>query len=212
MGYTTTFRGKIAVVPKLNKEEIEYLKKFSATRRMIRGKGEYYCGTGDAGQDREADITSYNAPPPTQPSLWCQWIPTVDGKYIEWNGAEKFHDAEKWMWYLIHNFLKPQPIAKVRHPGLFAFLEGHQCDGLIRAQGEDSTDKWKLIVTVNDVRVEKDGSTNRVSNETIERMYCFETKGSKCDNCHVRFKCYTEGFTPHPKYGDWGDLSFWLNK
>lgn len=148
MGYSTEFHGQIEINPPLNQKEIEYLNKFSETRRMLREKGPYFVdGTGDFGQGQDKDILEYNRPPEGQPGLWCQWVATSDGKYIEWNGAEKFYYAAEWMEYIIDHFIGDNPIARKE----LTFLQGHKCNGRILAQGEDITDRWELIVEQNKV-------------------------------------------------------------
>ena len=151
MGYTTEFDGQVKITPPLNKQEIDFLEKFSDSRRMERTKGPYYMGSGIAGQDREEDIINYNSPPKGQPGLWCQWIPSADGSAIEWNGAEKFYSSEGWMQYLIEHFIGSNPIAKQVDPEQFSFLQSHTLNGKIGAQGDDHEDKWTLIVTDNTV-------------------------------------------------------------
>ena len=49
----------------------------------------------------------FNEVNPGMPSFYCQWIPTEDRKGIEWDGGEKFYNAEKWLRYIIENYLKP---------------------------------------------------------------------------------------------------------
>lgn len=149
MGYTTEFYGKVEIVPPLNELEIEFLNKFSSTRRMLRENGPYYVdGSGYAGQGRDADVFDYNNPPKCQPGLWCQWVPTANGKFIEWDGNEKFYNSVEWMEYLIEHFLKPNCIAQKDLPFLQA---NHIVNGKIRAQGEDRDDSWCLIVEDNAV-------------------------------------------------------------
>ena len=88
MGYTTDFWGEVSIDPPLNAEEIEFLTKFSRTRRMDRKNGAYYVdGTGDFGQGQDTDIVNYNRPPEGQPGFWCQWVPSKDGRFIEWDGG-----------------------------------------------------------------------------------------------------------------------------
>ncbi len=150
MGYTTTFKGSIKIDPPLNTEEIAFLKKFNETRRMHRSKGPYYVdNTGFAGQDEASDVINYNAPPNGQPGLWCQWRPSDDGQCIEWDGNEKFYQSAEWMKYIIEHFLRPNAIASPSLP----FLSGHVCSGTIYAQGEDSADRWKLVVDNNTVKI-----------------------------------------------------------
>jgi hypothetical protein len=147
MGYTTDFSGSIAIEPPLNQQEIDYLNKFSGTRRMSCEQGPYYVGRGGfAGQDHGPDVRDYNRPPVGQPGLWCQWVPTADGSAIEWNGGEKFYDSEEWMAYLIGHFLKPGAAASAE----LSFLQAnHTLNGTIKAQGEDMDDRWKLVVKDN---------------------------------------------------------------
>lgn len=153
MGYTTEFSGSVRVEPPLNEAEIEFLNKFSDTRRMNRRKGPYYVdNAGMCGQDREPDIIDYNSPDPSQPGLWCQWVPTEDGTEIEWNGSEKFYDSPEWMQYLIDHFLRPGCKAASQLPFLQA---NHTVNGEIDAEGEESGDIWRLVVTDNKVTVKR---------------------------------------------------------
>lgn len=151
MGYTTEFDGQISVEPPLNKDEVLFMNKFSGTRRMLCKQGPYYVDRGGMmGQDASDNgIIDYNTPPEGQPGLWCKWCATEDGKYIEWNGSEKFYCSDNWMKYIIDHFLRENPIAKEDLP----FLQGHILNGEIIAQGKDWDDRWKLVVEENKVRV-----------------------------------------------------------
>lgn len=151
MGYTTDFMGEIEIVPALNQEEIDFLTKFSETRRMDCEQGPYYVDRGGfAGQANDPKIRNYNRPPEGQPSLWCQWIPTDDGESLVWDQGEKFYESPEWMAYLIEHFLGQNPKAKNELP----FLQGHVLNGTISAQGEDPDDKWLLHVRNNKVFTE----------------------------------------------------------
>lgn len=150
MGYTTDFSGSVKVEPPLSAEEIAFLNKFAGTRRMRRKNGPYFVdGDGFRGQKEESDIEDFNAPPEGQPGLWCQWVPTDDGKAIEWDGGEKFYRSPEWMAYLIDHFIGSNPKAKTVLP----FLQSHTLNGTIDAAGEDPDDRWRLIVENNNVRV-----------------------------------------------------------
>jgi hypothetical protein len=147
MGYTTEFKGKITIDPPLSEGERDFLMKFSDTRRMNRTKGPYFVdGTGDFGQGRDPDVIDFNTPPDGQPGLWCKWEPTEDGSAIKWNGMEKFYAATEWMDYLMKHFLNKDRICDL------PFLQGHTCNGSILAQGEEMSDRWKLVVENNVVR------------------------------------------------------------
>jgi len=146
MGYTTYFEGSIDVDPPLNAKEIEYINKFSDSRRMNRTNGPYYLGgSGFHGQDRDDDVIDYNKPDPSQPGLWCQWIANEEGDAIEWDEGEKFYEATEWMQYIIDHFLGLDPIAR-RVNKNFDFLQGHTLNGEIYAEGEESEDRWYIEV------------------------------------------------------------------
>ena len=147
MGYTTKFSGEIAIDPPLSETERAYLKKFTETRRMLCTHGPYYVDRpGFMGQDRDASVINYNAPSEGQPGLWCQWVPNEDGTALELDEGDF---AAEWMKYLIDHFIGAEPLARCKFP----FFTGHKCNGEIEAQGEDSDDRWKLIVVDNVVSV-----------------------------------------------------------
>lgn len=160
-GYTTDFEGSIAIEPPLNKHEIEYLTQFANTRRMERTNGPYFVkGEGAFGQGAGPDTIVDHNGSGQQPGLWCQWEPSSDGTDLHWDGGEKFYNSAEWMKFLIEHFL--QPDAFVKHglfenvkidPRLAHFTFDHVLNGTIDAQGEDSDDKWRLIVEDNVVKV-----------------------------------------------------------
>ena len=149
MGYTTYFDGSVTVEPPLSAQEVDFLNKFSESRRMDRKNGPYYIGGGDFGQAREEDVIDYNRPPKGQPGLWCQWVATNEGDAIEWDGGEKFYEATEWMQYIIDHFIGKDPLAKLNNPEEFGFLQGHTVNGEIYAEGEESDDRWKIVVSDN---------------------------------------------------------------
>ena len=158
IGYTTDFCGEWTVTPPLTPERIAYLTKFSETRRIKRDPriaenlydpiraavglpvgpdGGYYTGAeGFHGQNTDASIINGNGPPDGQPGLWCQWIPSADGKEIAWDGGEKFYEYEEWIRYLIDYFLRPW---------------GHVLNGDVEWQGENSDDRGVIRITDNGV-------------------------------------------------------------
>lgn len=148
MGYTTEFIGRFGLNKKLDDETFTFLTKLSATRRMKRDlgpeygvEGEFYVdGGGDFGQAHEASVVSFNEPPGTQPSLWCQWVPTEDRIGIEWNEAEKFYDYVEWLEYLIEKVLEPR---------------GYVLNGDVEFQGEEVGDHGVISVNGNLVAVVK---------------------------------------------------------
>jgi len=159
MGYTTEFQGELGLDKPLAPEHQAYLQHFSRTRRMKRNaaltaampdpvreavglpigeQGGYYVGgNGDSyGQDRTLDITDYNNAPGSQPGLWCQWVPNMEGTAIEWDGGEKFYNYIEWLAYIIDNFLRPW---------------GYVLNGEVQWRGEDWDDAGTIVVKNNDV-------------------------------------------------------------
>ena len=158
MGYTTYFSGEVKLDPPLNEEQVAYIKAFSDSRRVDRVEGPYYVGDDRfANNFDNPNIRDHNRPDATQPGLWCQWIPTDDGKYLIWDDGEKFYCADDWMRYLIEHFLGADPLANFEDydPDNLVpdFGTGRMCNGRIFAEGEDSTDHWILDVVDNIVHV-----------------------------------------------------------
>lgn len=158
MGYTTDFFGEVRIEPPLNEAEVSYLQDFATTRRMDRTNGPFFVkGEGFMGQGGGPDkIINHNAPHPSQPGLWCQWVATDDGTAITWDGNEKFYDSVAWMEYIIREFLAPSGAATrgIKESADERFKEftfDHTLNGVIDASGEEPSDLWRLVVTNNEV-------------------------------------------------------------
>jgi len=159
MGYTTDFEGSFTLDKPLTEAQAAYLKAFNETRRMKRNAdiaatmpdekrlavnlpigvdAEYFTGgVGYMGQDRDDSVIESNYPPSTQPSLWCQWIPSSDRTAIEWDDGEKFYHYVEWLEYIITHFLKPW---------------GYTLNGTVKWFGEDKEDLGIIICDNNEVR------------------------------------------------------------
>jgi hypothetical protein len=162
MGYTTEFSGSFTLNKELSKKHYDYLKKFSSTRRMLRdshlasllpdperlavgitvsNEGEYFVGgSGFMGQGHDESVIDCNKFPSTQPGFWCQWTPSLDRKSIEWDGNENFYYYDKWIIYIIDNFLKPW---------------GYTLDGTVYWSGEEVEDNGRIVVKNNIVIVQR---------------------------------------------------------
>lgn len=156
MGYSTDFEGSINIEPPLNSFEIDYLTKFSWTRHMKRQQGPYFVIDDIDNAEDETGVISFNEPPASQPSLWCNFLPTEDGTAIRWNECEKTYEGYAWIKYLIDHFLKPKAKThNMESPSFKDFTYNHICNGELIAQGEDPTDHWKIVVKDNVVSVKK---------------------------------------------------------
>jgi hypothetical protein len=115
MGYTTFFTGRFTLDRPLSPEHFDYLKAFSENEHPIYeveslenlpdpireaaglplgNDGEYFVGMGGKVKDWNDWHRS------------CDWMPSADGKGIEWNGAYKFYFWDEWLSYLIVHFLE----------------------------------------------------------------------------------------------------------
>lgn len=158
MGYSTDFIGSFNLSKEPTQEQIDFLARFAATRRMKRNTdtlkalyhgehglngdygqyGEYFAkDDGDFGQTKDASILDYNMQPPSQPSLWCHWILSEDNK-LEWDGGEKFYNYVEWLKYFITHFFAKWDI---------------KLNGEIKWQGEDMEDRGKITVVDNIVTI-----------------------------------------------------------
>lgn len=152
MGYSTTFEGRFELDKSLKPEHLAYLKAFHDTRHMkwrteiieeipnpireavglpLGEDGGYFVAFPIGSSEW---VTDYNHAPKGQPSLWCQWIPSEDGKYIQWDGDEKFYHFVGWLVYLIHHFLEPW---------------GYILNGVTSWQGEEIDDYGTIVVKDN---------------------------------------------------------------
>lgn len=44
----------------------------------------------------------------TEPSVWCDWVPSEDRTEIVWNGSEDTRATKEWLEFLIQWFFKPR--------------------------------------------------------------------------------------------------------
>lgn len=144
MGYTTDFNGRFDLDKRLDDETFDFLNKLARTRRVKRKiegfgvEGEFFVdGDGFMGQDHDDTIIDGNQPPSTQPSLWCQWVPTEDHMGIEWDGGEKFYHYVDWIEYIISKVLAPK---------------GYTLNGEVGYQGEDLDDFGIIGIIYNAVQ------------------------------------------------------------
>lgn len=162
MGYTTEFEGRFKFNKSVDTELRSYVNKFMNTRHMKRDNEvikeiypdwEKRCLNGELGENGEffvsmdgisfmhdKSIINYNCPPSTQPGLWCQWEITKDGKYLQWDGAEKFYNYVEWLRYMINNFFKPN---------------GYVLNGTINYRGEYLDDFGVIRVIDNVVSLDE---------------------------------------------------------
>lgn len=116
MGYTTEFEGRFVTDKPIPHPTIMTLQRLSETRhgdnlREFRG-----C-----------------------PSFYCQWVPSANGKGVEWDGGEKFYGYVEWLQIIIDQHLTPA---------------GVTLSGRVLYRGEDRSDVGYLVVEGGRVRRE----------------------------------------------------------
>jgi len=112
MGYSTEFLGKFIISPALKNDHINFLQDFAGTLHS---------------QDSE-------------PGQWCQWVPSEDGVYLEWDYGEKFYDYVEWLNYIVEKFLIPW---------------GYKLNGTVECIGDRYNDRSLIVVVDNEVVVKK---------------------------------------------------------
>lgn len=157
MGYTTKFDGIFHLDKPLFDSEVLYLLAFAGSRRVKRDvkvlqnvpdsarvavnlppgeEGCYFVNEKWTNPDLDESIIDYNRPPTGQPGLWCQWIPTYNGRGIQWDGGEKFYKYVEWLQYIVNHFL---------------VAWGYVLNGTVHWQGELPDDIGKITVENNKI-------------------------------------------------------------
>lgn len=172
MGYSTDFEGKLKIEPALKQEQINYINKFSETRRMKRNaqiaaglpdpvrleaglpighEGAYYVGaSGDFGQEKDASIIDYNRPPGNEDMVSIGKIDidkTQPSLWCQWVVSE---DGTELSWDGGEKFYRY--VQWLEYLILHFFSEwGVKLNGEISWRGEDSGDEGTIIVENNKV-------------------------------------------------------------
>ena len=132
------FAGFITISPPLSEAERDYINAFKSTRRVDRVQGPYFLSRIDPASD--AYVIDPDTPSYGQPSVWCQWEITEDGRRIVFDEDEhKFEKPLEWMVYLIDHFLRMKPFvmeefAQVRRDYGVPDFTGHICNGHIQCR------------------------------------------------------------------------------
>ncbi|NET30958.1 MAG: hypothetical protein F6K19_03000 [Cyanothece sp. SIO1E1] len=155
MGYTTSFTGYFQLDQRLLDAQVLYLLDFARTRHCKRDvqilqdvsdpareavnlplgeEGCYFANYRWDWKNEDCAVVDYNRPTVSQPSLWCQWIPTDDGGGIQWDQGEKFKQYLAWLQYLVRHFLEPW---------------GYYLSGTVQWQGESAGDRGQIVMENN---------------------------------------------------------------
>jgi hypothetical protein len=109
MGYSVSLDGRFAIEPALLPEQVHSLTVFTRTGRTAAvGRPSQIAGATFMMQAHvEGDHEGLSARLEGQPSRFCCWRPTSDGRSLEWDGCEKFTRYEAWAKFLITTFFAP---------------------------------------------------------------------------------------------------------
>lgn len=119
--------GALTITPPLDPAQRDYLAAFATSRRVMRDpqilvsvvdplREAVHLPLGTDGaffvadQSQEVagpDVVDVNRPPGGQPSLYCNWTPTADGRALVWAGEDSFEAPSEWIGYLRASFLAP---------------------------------------------------------------------------------------------------------
>ena len=146
MGYDTAFYGRFAVTPALKPEHLAYLTAFAETRHVSHNPGQLATvadpvreavklplgpeGMFFVGKLENADLRGREECT-RLPGLYCHWVPTGDGRGIEWDGTEKFDNYVEWMRFQLNTFLLPW---------------GYSVSGTVEWQGDEPRDRGQITV------------------------------------------------------------------
>lgn len=154
MAYRTDFIGHVEVRPELNAAELDYLERFTGSRRWRRPAGPYAVPDGPS-EDGHASSRAWHLPAPGQPTLWCDWVPCWDGCSLTWRGDERFAGVGTWLAYLVDHFLRPGAAASRAGDTRFAaFTFDHVLDGMVVGCRRDNKQLFAVGVHENRVREE----------------------------------------------------------
>jgi hypothetical protein len=163
MAYRTTFSGVFVLDRALAPHHLAYLDAFArhahprrdaylaeaepdplriAAGLPVGPEGAFVLGLGHDVENEDPSVIDPDAPASGVPTLRCHWVPTDDGRGMQWDGDAAFYDYVEWLTYVIGQLLAPW---------------GYQLHGEITWLGESEDDRGTLRVTDNRVVVLDEG-------------------------------------------------------
>jgi hypothetical protein len=159
MGYSVFFEGSLAIEPALTPEQVHTLTVFARTGRTPRVSSEapatqivgesFVMQVTEDAHFENASADGLSERLEGQPSRYCCWRPTPDGRSLEWDGCEKFGQYEPWTRFLIETFFAPWE---------------RRLEGRISWRGEDGA-TGALVVSGLSVRDEPDNVDSSIDDD-----------------------------------------------
>ncbi len=144
MGYSTDFVGNFDLDKQLSLDDFNYIKDFETTDFLE-----------DKGESLSYDLSH----------SYFQWVPTKDGRGIEWDGGEKFYYYVDWLQYLIDYILTPR---------------GYKLTGSVAYQGEEVGDCGVLVI-------EDEKVTRKKYSPADHDVKTLVKKGLEAEECNARW-------------------------
>jgi len=100
--------GELSLNKALDIVTFKFLQQLSSTPRFTLNVDAKYGVEGEFYTVPALHYTPSTNSPRTQPDIHCYWKPSVDGKYIRWNGNEDFEHPVEWIEWIISKVLSPR--------------------------------------------------------------------------------------------------------
>lgn len=160
MGYSTTYLGRLDIEPALNAAEIEWLRAFTCTDRVLHPDDPYAVPMNPGAECLTEPPVARpdDAQPPFATTVEalarCDWLPCVEGCCLSWDGIEKSRAGVIEVQYLIDHFLRPEAHAAADGRADFEhFTFDHHVCGVVAAERSDTRELFLLVAEDNTVAV-----------------------------------------------------------
>ena len=152
MGFRSAYLGRLDIEPKLNREEVEWLRSFA--RVFDRDPADPYAVPMNPGAPPLVEHLESRASSALTPAgLWrCDWQPCPDGCCLTWQVVEKSNTAALELTYLVDHFLRPGAHACTDGRADFvAFTFDHVVNGTIAAERGDTRELFLIEARDNEI-------------------------------------------------------------
>ena len=121
--------------------------------------GEFYFhNDGNMGQTVTSDVINFNFPPPTQPSVWCNFTYDPKENNIVWNENDKTEEGIEWINYILK----------------FLHENGYEMKGTMEWEGEECSDNGLIVVDGKNVFVKESKIPTSLSESNFPHQFTVE--------------------------------------
>lgn len=159
MGFSTAYLGRLDIEPRLNAQEVEWLRAYARTHRPFHPDDPYAVPMNPGAEHLHHPASSplpgggYALPSGPVTGLdRCDWQPCVDGCCLVWDKVEKSNAAARELRYLVDHFLRPDAHAATDGRDDFApFTFDHHVSGVIAAERDDTRELFLVVADDNSI-------------------------------------------------------------